>query len=35
MTLYGTFQSKEFQAELAKVMTAEFKDYDDAVKRYG
>jgi hypothetical protein len=35
MTLYSTFQSKEFQAELAKVMTAEFKDYDDAVKRYG
>jgi len=35
MTLYGTFQDKEFQAELAKVMTAEFKDYDDAVKKYG
>jgi len=35
MTLYGTFQSKEFQAELAKVMTANFIDYDDAVKRYG
>jgi len=35
MALYGTFQDKEFQAELAKVMTAEFKDYDDAVKKYG
>ena len=35
MRLYTTFQSKEFQAEMAKVMTAKFSDYDDAVERYG
>jgi hypothetical protein len=35
MRLYTTFHSREFQTEMAKVMTAEFKDYDDAVKKYG
>lgn len=35
MRLYTTFHSKEFQADMAKVMTAEFKDYDDAVEKYG
>ena len=35
MRLYTTFHSKEFQAEMAKVMTAGFRDYDDAVERYG
>jgi len=35
MRLYTTFHSKEFQAEMAKVMTAKFRDYDDAVEKYG
>jgi len=33
--LYSTYGSKEFVGAWTKIMTAEFKDYNDFVKKYG
>jgi hypothetical protein len=35
MRLYSTFGSKEFQEDWWKMMTTEYKDYNDFVKKYG
>ena len=35
MRMYSTFNSKEFQEAFTKIVSLEFKDYNDFVKKYG